>query len=63
MTRFPISNFESAARELCRLRGKDPELLSYYGDKEGRKRPLWVNVAENLRSHYECDIALEKAGL
>lgn len=63
MIRLPLSKFESAARELVEIHERDPDMLSFYGDLGGKKRPLWVNFAEALRAHYERDIALEKAGL
>lgn len=63
MQRQTADQFEIAARELAFLRGKDPEQLTFYGDSDGRKRPLWASLAEELRSHYEREEALEKAGL
>ena len=63
MTRLPIENFEQAARLLAQTRGLAAEELSFYGDIQNRKRPKWVNLAEELRAHYEREHALDESNL
>lgn len=60
MNRRPLSDFEEPARALAEERGRDPLEPTFYGDKNGAKRPLWVNYAENLRSHWEKNQALKE---
>lgn len=66
MTRLPIEAFEQAARSLAKTRGWAPDELSFYGakgDAAQHKRPKWVNLAEELRAHYERDQALDESNL
>ncbi len=63
MSRLPLAQFEQAARDLCQLRGYDPDKLTFYGDPSGHKRPKWISIAENLRNLYESEEALERNGL
>lgn len=62
MTRLLLQRFEGPARELCVARGKDPDEPTFFHNGE-EKRPRWLDFAEQLRNHYERDMALEKAGL
>jgi hypothetical protein len=58
--RRPLADFEQAARQFAKDRGRDPEELTFFGDPQGAKRPIWVNFAEALRSHWEKNELLKE---
>lgn len=57
--RRPLTHFEQAARQLATDRERDPDELTFFGHPQGEKRPIWVNFAEALRSHWEKNKLLE----
>ena len=60
MARLSIDPFRPAAVALAKLRGRDPEEMVFYSEngREKTKRPLWMNYADQLRSHYERNYVL-----
>lgn len=60
MIRRPLTDFEQLARKMAEDRGRDPNELTYFGDPHGAKRPLWVNFADGLRSHWEKNELLKE---
>lgn len=65
---FSPTSFEAdAARELCRLRGIDPEEIVHHGPLDGSglavslRSARWVLVAREIRDHANLHKAMEAA--
>jgi len=56
--RMKIEAFKLPAIELCEIRGKNPEELTFFGNSPD-KRPLWMNYAEQLRALNEKLVVLD----
>lgn len=52
---------EAAARELCRIRGQDPDWRpSWFDVNHGNfGLPRWRLAAEEIKAHFECQQALD----
>lgn len=53
--RKPLAFYREAARDLCRLRGYDPDKIVHFNERDqgSNLRPLWMNYADQLRAHDE----------
>lgn len=52
------AQIEAAARELCRLRGEDPDARAWSLGSVNREVPLWETVAKQVRDHDRLDTAV-----
>lgn len=59
--RKPLNHYEEAARDLCHLRGYDPDKIVRFNERDNQSnlRPLWMNYADQLRAHDERTQVLE----